>query len=250
MNILLAYGNKEQANWLEMIIELSTSSKIKYLQNLKQVKDLIWADVLIVDPNNPGNNFISRYRKLREVSKKCTLLVLGSRDHLAMEMFNWDENTTEFVGDDYSIESLQSILKHLNDNVNTAKEKEDELELEEQSVNFSGLTTVQLADMLQMLCLTRWTGRIKIKNPITGEIGNMYINKGVVAHAETSTNASDEACYEMLTWERTEFIFSEKYFPVLQSINIPWESILMEGARRLDEQLEAQRINHVEHNIA
>jgi hypothetical protein len=66
--------------------------------------------------------------------------------------------------------------------------------------------------------------------------GRIYMREGSIVHAELSGLHGEEAFYALVPWDEGDFqILPCSSFPP-QTIQIPLESLLIEGFRRVDEQ--------------
>lgn len=72
----------------------------------------------------------------------------------------------------------------------------------------------------------------------------VYIENHQVCHAELVvftendqvTIVGESAIYQLLTWEFGKFIVDRNQSPPQQTISVPWDYLLMEGLRQIDEQ--------------
>jgi hypothetical protein len=89
-----------------------------------------------------------------------------------------------------------------------------------------------LAEVLQMCCLSRRSGQITFRS---GEsYGYIYIQHGRVLHAMCGVVEGEEAIYLMLSWLGGGFSLDEDILPHRKTIDLTWEQLLLEGARRAD----------------
>src|SRR6202000_2102823 len=87
-------------------------------------------------------------------------------------------------------------------------------------------------EVLQMCCLSHRSGQITFRS---GEsYGFIYIQQGRVLHALCGTVEGEEAIYTMLTWPGGGFSLDEDILPHKKTVNLTWEQLLFEGARRAD----------------
>jgi hypothetical protein len=67
------------------------------------------------------------------------------------------------------------------------------------------------------------------------ERGKIYMQPGQIIHADTDSLSGEEALYSLMTWEEGEFqILPCSNFPS-RTIHAPTMSLLIEGARLVDE---------------
>jgi pSer/pThr/pTyr-binding forkhead associated (FHA) protein len=100
------------------------------------------------------------------------------------------------------------------------------------SSGLSSKSQMGLAEVLQMCCLSRRSGQITFRS---GEsYGFVYIQHGRVLHAMCGVNEGEEAVYLMLSWPGGGFSLDEDILPHKRTVNLSWEQLLLEGARRAD----------------
>jgi hypothetical protein len=89
-----------------------------------------------------------------------------------------------------------------------------------------------LPEVLQMCCLSHRSGQITFRS---GEsYGYIYIQHGRVLHALCGTVQGEEAIYTMLMWPGGGFSLDEDILPHKKTVDLTWEQLLFEGARRAD----------------
>jgi two-component system, chemotaxis family, protein-glutamate methylesterase/glutaminase len=95
------------------------------------------------------------------------------------------------------------------------------------------LRNIQLTDLIQMCCLSPITMAIRIaKGSLEGII---YIQDGEIVHASCDDIKGEEAFYTILGWETGSFETLGSTIVPHVSIEKSWQSLLMEGVRRIDE---------------
>ncbi|MCE0522990.1 MAG: DUF4388 domain-containing protein [Methylacidiphilales bacterium] len=100
------------------------------------------------------------------------------------------------------------------------------------SSGFSAQSQMGLPEVLQMCCLSHRSGQITFRS---GEsYGYIYIQHGRVLHALCGSVQGEEAIYSMLTWPGGGFTLDEDILPHKKTVNLTWEQLLFEGARRAD----------------
>jgi hypothetical protein len=105
---------------------------------------------------------------------------------------------------------------------------------EEKGEGFKGLfNNLKLSDLIQLSA----QGRMSLILHITqdGREGKIYIHEGEIIHASSHKKTGVEAFFEIMSWKKGEFR-SEAYIPPpIQSITLPWEHLLIEAHRWMDE---------------
>lgn len=100
-----------------------------------------------------------------------------------------------------------------------------------------GLQDMSLANLVQMLCLDQRQAKLTLKNQNIGE-GVIFFERGEVVHAEIGSLAGEEAIYHLLGWTDGTFEMSNQGVIPDQTITLPWNHLLMEGMKKLDEQID------------
>ena len=95
------------------------------------------------------------------------------------------------------------------------------------------LRRVGLQDVLQMECLSRHSALLEISTKTAR--GRIYIREGQIIHAEVGERAGEDAFNYLMHLSGGEFAQKPFIAPPQQTINHPWEFLLMEAARKQDE---------------
>jgi len=100
---------------------------------------------------------------------------------------------------------------------------------------FNAQSQMGLPEVLQMCCISRRSGQITFRS---GEsYGFIFIQHGQVLHAMCGPLEGEEAIYTMLVWPGGGFTLNEDILPHKKTINLTWEQLLFEGARRADKSM-------------
>jgi hypothetical protein len=103
------------------------------------------------------------------------------------------------------------------------------------TMSFSGsLEAVQLADIVQMCCLTSVDGGLQLSHG--GFVGHIFLRKGQVVHAEAADRKGEDALFLLLSLRQGRFDFQDDVTTTKDTISAEWEYLLIEAARRKDEQ--------------
>ncbi|MGA9396855.1 MAG: DUF4388 domain-containing protein [Anaerolineaceae bacterium] len=95
------------------------------------------------------------------------------------------------------------------------------------------LKDLAVADLIQHNCQDYKTGKILIQNA-AGEAA-IYLKEGQVVHAALNGQEGEEVVFQILSWNEGTFILETGVKPPAKTIDRSWSSLLLEGARRLDE---------------
>ncbi len=105
-----------------------------------------------------------------------------------------------------------------------------------QDKGFKGTVSyISLLDVIQLYCTTSRNVKIRVKS--RSDSGIICISGGKITHAETPSLRGEKAFYEILSWEEGKFdvdSLDDDYKSVI-SIDTPWEQLLLDAVRIIDE---------------
>jgi CheY-like chemotaxis protein len=105
----------------------------------------------------------------------------------------------------------------------------------EDKKGFEGtISDLHLSDLIQMNCLGRLSNALKIKKGNT--VGMIFFDGGNIINAMVNDLEGEEAFYEILSWEGGRFSIERGISVEKNTINKGWQTLLLEGLRRADEQ--------------
>lgn len=193
-------------------------------------------DLLVVDGDQPGPEFYAYIKSHTIHHGHCPAVILGSPTSAVSKTLGWESLDVVFIPKPHTLEDVRhAVAKKLSslrpqegqptrqNNPSTANQK------------LGYLSTLHLSEILRMLCLNQWTGKIEVTQLTSRVQGDVYLNEGILIHAKTPGQSGEPACCEMLKWGRCDFILIEQYEPVVTSIKNHWEWLLLEAARQMDE---------------
>jgi len=102
------------------------------------------------------------------------------------------------------------------------------------------LKDMSVADIIQHNCQDRKTALLLVERK--GTLAKIYFKDGAVVHAVMGSMVGEEVIFEALTWDEGVFTLDLGTAPTDVSIRRNWSSLLLEGAKRLDE----RTVEHLE----
>lgn len=97
------------------------------------------------------------------------------------------------------------------------------------------LNQFSAAEVLQMSCLGQRSGRFTFKSGRgTSEI---YLHHGIIRHAVYGSLEGEPAVAEIFRWRQGRFYFEEGIISQIQTVNRPWNHLLIENLQKFDETL-------------
>jgi hypothetical protein len=97
------------------------------------------------------------------------------------------------------------------------------------------LSDLSLSELIEFFCNQRKSGRLKVLYP--SGAGYFYLQAGSVVDARIGVLRGIDAVYYALTLPNAEFEFSVDAEASERTINQPWTQVVLEGLRRLDENI-------------
>jgi len=91
-----------------------------------------------------------------------------------------------------------------------------------------------LPEILQLISIGRRSGTLKLKQD--EETGELYFIEGVVIHSVCGDLKGEEAAYYLAAWQRGTFYFESETEAAEETMFITAENLMMESARRIDEE--------------
>lgn len=97
------------------------------------------------------------------------------------------------------------------------------------------LSDLSLSELIEFFCNQRKSGRLKVLYPKGA--GYFYLQAGSVVDARIGVLHGIDAVFFALTLPNAEFEFSVDVEAKSRTINQPWTQVVLEGLRRLDENI-------------
>jgi len=95
------------------------------------------------------------------------------------------------------------------------------------------LKDLKLTNIIQINCIERNVSRVSVKS--ADRTGYIYFSRGEIVHAEFGPFIGERAVHEMLALTEGDFKVEAGIHAPTQSIYKPWNSIVLEGLRLIDE---------------
>jgi predicted regulator of Ras-like GTPase activity (Roadblock/LC7/MglB family) len=108
---------------------------------------------------------------------------------------------------------------------------------------YGSLTEMSVADLIQHNCQEGKTGLLTVDS--AGKRALIYFRNGILVHAAQGMISGEEVVYETLSWNEGKFILEIGTPSPAVSIQRSWSTLLLEGARRIDETNNASPVDPV-----
>jgi predicted regulator of Ras-like GTPase activity (Roadblock/LC7/MglB family) len=96
------------------------------------------------------------------------------------------------------------------------------------------LHDMAIADLIQHQCTDRKTAHVIVQS--NNQTADLYFKGGEMVHARLGQNEGEEVVFTVLRWEEGTFSVESAVEAPKVSINRSWSGLLMEGAKRIDEE--------------
>lgn len=96
------------------------------------------------------------------------------------------------------------------------------------------LHDMAIADLIQHQCTDRKTAHVTIQSD--NQTADLYFKGGEMVHARLGQHEGEEVVFVILRWEDGTFTVESSVEAPRVSINRSWSGLLMEGAKRIDEE--------------
>ena len=184
-------------------------------------------DVVITDVRMPGMGGLDLIDHLRAFAPALPVVVMTAYGvHLQREALR--RGATCFLEKPFRVSELRGVLQ-------TLLVKSATVLPPREALGFEGrIESLSVADVVQVVCLGRQNARIDVR-ALTGERGVVQVRDGVVVDALLDARFGNDAFYALAILERGTFSVTPADQPVERRVKGPWQELVMEAMRRLDE---------------
>jgi CheY-like chemotaxis protein/predicted regulator of Ras-like GTPase activity (Roadblock/LC7/MglB family) len=194
---------------------ITVNSAPEALEVLSQLPiELVISDVRM--PEMSGLDLLLQIKENYPVTKVIIMTAYGSSE---VQQEANRRGCLRYIEKPFEIQELRQLI------LDTVEEKK----------GFDGrLSDFQLSDLIQMNCLGRLTNAIFVEND--DDRGIIYFEDGNIVHTEVDRLKGEAAFYEILSWQGGNFSIKKGLKAPEETIIKGWQSLLLEGLRRADEQ--------------
>lgn len=193
----------------------------------KEVPDLIISDIMM--PQMDGIELCWMIRENSEVPL-VPFIFLTSFDDSEMEIRGFRAGADEYLNKPIDRKELLERVEELLSRTEKLKTIDDTTESKKA---FEGdLKDLSIVELVQMLNLNKKSGILYIDGSKSGEI---FLKDGQLIGAKTKDNKSEEAVYELVTFDKGSFKFEVTDDGLVQNIKNSTMNVIMEACRIMDE---------------
>jgi len=167
-------------------------------------------------PNITGLHLLTEIRALHPHIRVILMTGYGTD---AIQQEAEQKGCLHFLNKPFQVEHLRDLIRD---------------EIHRKSEGFKGtLENIQLVDVIQMCCMSSVDMALVVTQG--GTQGHIFIEGGEIVHASCENIDGEKAFYRILSWENGRFsTLGEKAGPK-NTIEKPWQALLMDAMRMVDE---------------
>jgi len=191
-------------------------------------------DVVITDVRMPGMGGLELLDQIRSLRPDVPVVVMTAYGvHLQREALR--RGATCFLEKPFRVSELRGVLQLLFASAASVAP------MEASNVNFEGrLESLSLGDIVQMVCLSRQNARLELR--LAGNAtGKVWMRDGSVIDAIFGELQGSPAFYSLSAYGEGRFCVLQDAEPRPRTVHDNWQGLLMESARRYDEETNAER---------
>jgi CheY-like chemotaxis protein len=179
------------------------------------------ADVLVTDVRMPGMTGLELVVAARATAPGLPVVVVTAYGSPQVKAQVQSSQRVEYLEKPFAFHDLLAAVDRA-------------LRHGEAANGFSGAISLpMLPDLVQIYAVARASGALRISHG--QEAGAIWFEAGDVVHAVCGERRGDAAVHWLLTWEGGTFSLEANAVAPEHTITTPWQALLVEGCRLLDE---------------
>ena len=183
-------------------------------------------------PGKSGPEFIAELTK-DEDTKNIPFVFLSRRDEPEVVTSALELGAEDYMTKPVKVDVFCAKIKKMLERLKAEKK------VAPQPVGVSGsLSEMGLPDIIQILGAGRKTGKIILKNNDLG--AELFMEDGRIVNAIINDLKGEEAFYKILFWNEGNFTIDPTVKITERLINVSNDSLMLEGYRRMDEEIAAK----------
>ncbi len=248
-SLLLVDADARSLRVLEVSLK-KAGFEVRTAESVAAARDAIAADrpeVVITESELPDGDGFALCAELKSGDDKASVVFLsqGSTPDLKIQAIN--AGADDFLSKPVLVKDIITRLRAL-----LETRESERLAKRERPGNLSGnLASMGVVDLLQVMETGKKSGIVHVSSDpvksggyVSGsqERGTMFFRDGNIVDAKLGEKNGAEVVYRMLLWEDGVFEIEFKQISRSDVVNLPTQTILLEGMRRVDEwsKLEAE----------
>ena len=209
MQLLIVHRDPEMGDALVQMVKTYTRHYCNLVSN--DVGALAWAkrhqrcDLLLTQLEAEGINGLALGSALSEIFSGLQILFLPN---YAADERRFDVIETKIFPEPISGDELLAAIERAEQRPNDAPD------------------LFHVLDVLQMCCLSKCNGALQMVKD--GKNGLVFLRNGKIVHAEMDLAQGQDALFEIASWKYVEFAYERSVRSPLETIDGPWDKILID----------------------
>lgn len=212
-------------------LEVLTAGRADEALELMQLTEV---DLVVTDFRMPGQDGISFIAEISRQYPNTRCILMTAHGDTETKNRSLANGAVSFIEKPFDLDFfLSEVNRHLSPSGFTGR----------------GLVGFSLLDILQLVSMSQQSVTITVHS--ASAVGTLYIEDGVLVHAETSDGMKAmRAAYEVVSWSDGDIASSRGVSKGLKStINMPLMNFLMEAAKYQDEVARLKPINDLKDTV-
>jgi len=194
---------------------LTARSGEEALEVLKEIP----VDLIVTDIRMPGISGLDLLVEVRKNYPDTAVIVMTAYPHPQFRKEAAEKGSIRFVEKPFDINYLRDVVSEA---------------LNGRQDGFRGTVAgIELTDIIQITCLSRTTSALRVRT--SEREGIIFFDSGNIVHALCDGLEGEDAFYEILSFRGGTIESIKGAESPAVTIERNWESLLMEGLRRIDE---------------
>ncbi|MEM9445156.1 MAG: DUF4388 domain-containing protein [Verrucomicrobiota bacterium] len=231
----MAFWPREKYLLLQDVMATIEDSEIFFVggSDTEDLAAAMWADVLVAHGSSPGPSFLDYMTGLMQEKGPIPIIVMGEPGQWMKQVLRFRGLDIQYLSESCQFEDIRgSVRKKITALANGPRTSDFKPIVERRfrrpTRGFLSSGIILIQDLIKTLINKNWSGRVEILNEDSYELGIIYMQQGVLVHAETDSSQGEAACYDMLSWKRSNYQFAKEESLSVRTIHSSWKQILLD----------------------
>jgi len=179
-------------------------------------------DIVLVDLKMPDVDGMEVMKAIVEYDPEARVVIMTAYGTVETAVEALRSGAREFVTKPFDVQELVGKLRTV-------------LEQRSDKAVRGNLRDLGLASIISVNCNEHKQAELLIRRQ--GRLAAIYFENGTIAHAALDDQEGEGVIYELLSWEDGSFSLEQGVPPPKRTVETDWTGLVLEGMRRLDEDM-------------
>jgi len=233
--VLLLEDDPVSAQSLQIVFRRELPEvRVLHARTIEEAQSLVGeflVDLFILDLTLPDGSGLDFMADIQTLNPQACIVLASATDSGRLEQARLQNGAQTFMSKPLDLRTMTALVRgHIEGQNESAKPAD-----KESATGFAGqLKDMDALDVIQFRAVTRMTAMLEFSTP-NFQAGRIYLEDGLITHAETGKLAGMEALVEILSWPGGAVREVADAKPAARTIDGNTESLLMDAAQQLDE---------------